>query len=73
MAINYQVKEMTNNIVQDLQDKVESAVQQYLCVDVPDLSSCFRTVNPFEELQTEHMQSECHRQHFNLIVSLQWL
>ena len=66
-SINFalsQVKEMTNNIVQDIQYKVESEIQQYLAgtgIDAPDLSNCFNTIHPFEELQTEHMQSKFYK------------
>ena len=59
---------MTNNIVQDIQYKVESEIQQYLAgtgIDAPDLSNCFNT----EELQTEHMQSKFYRQHLTALLA----
>lgn len=67
-----QVKLMMSNIVQDVQCKVENELQQHLAstgFSVPDLNNCFKSTNPFEGFETEHMQTKFYRQHFNLLVS----
>ena len=63
-----QVKQLTKYVVEDVQSSVLGELQG--CANIPDLSSCFAEVNPFEGLETEHFQSKFYREHFSLIVSI---
>ena len=65
-----QIRGLINCAIKDVQMKVESAIHSSGSVSaLPDLSGCFKEVNPFEGLHSEYMQSKFYREHFDLIVS----
>lgn len=71
VSINYalgHVKQMTSRVVDDVHCKVRQHLLNTTNIQIPDLSSCFTDINPFEGLETEHMQSKFYKDHFNLIV-----
>ncbi len=78
VSIDFVVSHMNgiiSTVMQSTQTKVCDSIREQLTdvqmeTDLPDVSSCFAPVNPFEGFETEHKQLKFYREHFNLVVSL---
>ena len=65
-AINVSVGQLKQMVYHVLQD-VKESVQERVSVDVA-INDCF-DIDPFQGLETEHLQTKFYRDHFNLRVS----
>lgn len=76
-SINFavtQVTDMFEYIAADIRSSVEGKLKESLIetgVSLPDLADCFNSVNPFDGLMSEHMQSKFYRENFYLVVNQQ--
>lgn len=67
-----QVREVIQCVNDDVRKRVESEMLEYSTAtgtQMPDLSSCFQNIDPFNGLHSEYMQQKFYKEHFNLIVS----
>ena len=69
--VTSQVEGIISCVMEDVESKVRDSIQQQLpdAQFLPDFSSCFLSLNPFEGLETEHKQVKYFRESFNLVVS----
>ena len=66
------VQQMVQFIVEDLHSAIESKIEQQLAgtdISMPDISSCFKDIDPFQGLETEHKQIRFWKNNFGLVVS----
>ena len=64
-----QVQHMVSYALQDMKDEVQQHVARTLGAELPDLIDIMDTsIDPFEGLQTEYMQTKFFRENFDLTV-----
>ena len=67
VALNFSIFQI-KQVLKYILDDVKQSVCQKLNIDEVEVESCFE-VDPFEGLETEHLQAKFYSDHLNLVVS----
>ena len=69
-AVNFsvfQVQQMVTYALEDMRNTVQQHAVRTIGAELPELQDII-SIDPFEDLQTEHMQTKYFREHFDLTV-----